>query len=199
MKNQIFTITLIITFGIFPMSLMVQAQAQAQDHDHSKMDMDHELPKTASHEVDIKFKEQLNAVFQASLILNTSFFTEDITEVKKAASDVNKQIENVDMMLLKGQAHTDWMQYLKTMNKGLEQISIATNIAVQRSAFSEYNTGLYQSIKAFGIGEDAFYQFCPMANNNTGAYWLSDNQEIRNPYMGEKMPSCGAVKETLNR
>jgi Cu(I)/Ag(I) efflux system membrane fusion protein len=192
MKKQLLTIALFMTFGISSMSLM------AQDHDHSKMDMDHDMPKTASHEVDAKFQEQLNAVFQESLKLNTSFMTEDITEIKTAALNVKGWIEKVDMMLLKGQAHMDWMNYLNAMNNGLDQIASASSIANQRSAFMEYNTGLYQSIKAFGIGQEAFYQFCPMANNNSGAYWLSDSKEIRNPYMGEKMPTCGAVKETLN-
>lgn len=192
MKKQILTIALTMTFGVFSMSLM------AQKHDHSKMDMDHDMPKTASHEVDAKFQEQLNAVFQSSLKLNKSFMTEDISEVKTAASNVKDRIEKVDMMLLKGQAHMDGMNYLKAMNSGLDQIALASSIANQRNAFTEYNTGLYQSIKAFGIDQEAFYQFCPMANNNSGAYWLSDSKEIRNPYMGEKMPTCGAAKETLN-
>ncbi len=193
MKKQILTIALIMTFGIFSMSTM------AQEHDHSKMDMDHDMPKTSSHKVDANFQKQLNDVFQASLTLNKSFMTEDIAEVKNAASNVKGQIEKVDMMLLKGQAHMDWMNYLKAMNGGLDQIASVTTIAGQRSAYSEYNTGLYQSIKAFGVGEEVFYQFCPMANSNKGAYWLSDSKEIRNPYMGEKMPTCGAVKETLNK
>ncbi len=192
MKKQILTIALTMTFGVFSMSLM------AQKHDHSKMDMDHDMPKTASHEVDAKFQEQLNAVFQSGLKLNKSFMTEDISEVKTAASNVKDRIEKVDMMLLKGQAHMDGMNYLKAMNSGLDQIALASSIANQRNAFTEYNTGLYQSIKAFGIDQEAFYQFCPMANNNSGAYWLSDSKEIRNPYMGEKMPTCGAAKETLN-
>jgi Cu(I)/Ag(I) efflux system membrane fusion protein len=191
MKNQILTVVLIMTFGMASI-------LKAQEHDHSKMDMDPGIPETTSHDVNVKFKEQLNVVFQSSLELNTSFMTEDMNEVKKATSIVKNHISNVDMMLLKGKAHTDWMVYLKVMNTGLEQIAAASNIADQRNAFSGYNTGLYQSIKAFGIGEEVFYQYCPMANSNEGAYWLSDIKEIRNPYMGEKMPTCGSVKETIN-
>jgi Cu(I)/Ag(I) efflux system membrane fusion protein len=37
-----------------------------------------------------------------------------------------------------------------------------------------------------------------MAFNNSGAYWLSDNATIRNPYFGDKMLSCGSVEEKLN-
>ena len=191
MKKQFLTIALTMTFGIFSMSLM------AQEHDHSKMNMDHEMLKAPSHKVDVNFQKQLNTVFQSSLKLNESFMTEDIATVKKAAMDVRDQIGKADMMLLKGQAHMDWMNYLKTMNGGLDHIIEAASINHQRTAFSQYNKGLYQSIKVFKIGETAYYQYCPMANNNKGAFWLSDSEQIKNPYMGAKMPKCGSVKETL--
>jgi len=191
MKKQILMIALVLTFGIISISL-------AQEHDHSKMEMDHDIQKTTSYQVDVKFQEQLNSVYQASLNLSKSLMTEEITEIKKVAYSIKDQIEKVDMILLKGQEHVDWMNYSKTMNSGLDKITSVTSIADQRSAFSEYNTGLYLSIKAFGVGEEVFYQFCPMANSSDGAYWLSNSKEIHNPYLGEKMATCGTVKETLN-
>jgi hypothetical protein len=36
-----------------------------------------------------------------------------------------------------------------------------------------------------------------MANNDKGAYWLSQIKEIQNPYMGQKMPNCGEIKKVL--
>ena len=29
-----------------------------------------------------------------------------------------------------------------------------------------------------------YYQFCPMANDGQGAYWVSEREKISNPYMG---------------
>jgi len=37
-----------------------------------------------------------------------------------------------------------------------------------------------------------------MANNNKGAKWLSVEAEIRNPYYGDAMLSCGSVVEVLS-
>jgi Cu(I)/Ag(I) efflux system membrane fusion protein len=34
-----------------------------------------------------------------------------------------------------------------------------------------------------------------MAFDNKGAYWLSETKEIRNPYFGDKMMTCGEVKK----
>jgi hypothetical protein len=36
-----------------------------------------------------------------------------------------------------------------------------------------------------------------MAFNNEGAYWLSAEKEVNNPYFGDKMLHCGSVKEEL--
>ncbi|NNC61403.1 MAG: DUF3347 domain-containing protein, partial [Eudoraea sp.] len=38
---------------------------------------------------------------------------------------------------------------------------------------------------------------CPMANSNKGADWLSSSKEIRNPYYGEAMLTCGSVRGEL--
>jgi Cu(I)/Ag(I) efflux system membrane fusion protein len=50
----------------------------------------------------------------------------------------------------------------------------------------------------FGLeGRTVYYQFCPMMNNNKGAYWLSETSDIRNPYYGDAMLTCGETKDTL--
>jgi membrane fusion protein, copper/silver efflux system len=43
-----------------------------------------------------------------------------------------------------------------------------------------------------------YVQFCPMANNNLGAKWISTEAEIRNPYYGDAMLTCGSVVEVLS-
>ncbi len=42
-----------------------------------------------------------------------------------------------------------------------------------------------------------YYQYCPMAFDNQGGYWISDKEEIMNPYFGDQMLHCGVVKETF--
>ena len=55
------------------------------------------------------------------------------------------------------------------------------------------------SLKTFGIDTGTvYYQYCPMANGDKGAYWLSTIKEIKNPYFGDAMLSCGETKDTLN-
>ena len=56
---------------------------------------------------------------------------------------------------------------------------------------------MYDMVKAFGGGQLLYQDFCPMYNNQKGAAWLSETKEIKNPYLGKKMPTCGSVKEEI--
>ena len=56
---------------------------------------------------------------------------------------------------------------------------------------------MISSVQLFGVNENVYIQFCPMADNNKGAYWISLEKEVRNPYYGEAMLTCGEVNATL--
>jgi Cu(I)/Ag(I) efflux system membrane fusion protein len=46
--------------------------------------------------------------------------------------------------------------------------------------------------------DQQFYiQNCPMTNNNNGAFWISTDKEIRNPYYGDAMLTCGSVIDSI--
>jgi uncharacterized protein DUF3347 len=47
-------------------------------------------------------------------------------------------------------------------------------------------------------GQKVYYQYCPMAFNNKGAYWISNTLQIRNPYFGAEMLECGNVADSLD-
>ena len=69
---------------------------------------------------------------------------------------------------------------------------------VQRKQFDFVSQALIKAISVFGLPKGTLYvQHCPMAFNNTGADWISDEKQIRNPYFGDKMMKCGIVKMQL--
>lgn len=77
-------------------------------------------------------------------------------------------------------------------------IHATEDLSSQRKAFASLSVEMGKLINAEGLVEGKVYRaFCPMANNSEGAYWLSNEKQIRNPYMGDKMMSCGMVKQTI--
>ena len=73
----------------------------------------------------------------------------------------------------------------------------ADKLEHQREHFDMLSTDMYDMVKTFGAGQTLYKDFCPMYNNKKGAIWLSETKEIKNPYLGKKMPTCGSVKEEI--
>lgn len=147
---------------------------------------------------DPKFSQQLAGVVAAYLKVKDALVSSDAKNASAQIKDVATTLKKVDMSLLKGDAHMLWMEKLNVMEESVKLIQVSTDIELQRASFSQLTGALYSSIKTFGVkGLHAYYQFCPMAFDSKGAYWISREEEISNPYFGEQMLRCGETKETL--
>lgn len=67
----------------------------------------------------------------------------------------------------------------------------------QREHFDMLSKDMYDLVKLFGAGQPLFVDHCPMYNDKKGAIWLSETKEIKNPYMGSGMSTCGMIQEEL--
>ncbi len=67
----------------------------------------------------------------------------------------------------------------------------------QREHFEMLSQDMYDLVKSFDKTQTLYKDFCPMANDKKGAFWISETKEIKNPYLGKKMPTCGEVKEEI--
>ncbi len=192
----------VTVFALSNCSTKKEETAQEENHDESMHASTDEAPaqeaSAPQFQVDAAFQQQLSGVFTTYIILKDAFVATDVAKVKAAAAKTQESLKNVDMMLLNGVAHNDWMTYSGGLDAALKEIQSSDDVEAQRTSFSNLSDNLYKSIKAYGLsGSTVFYEFCPMAFNNQGAYWLSDASEIRNPYFGEKMLKCGSVEEKL--
>ncbi|MBL0745253.1 DUF3347 domain-containing protein [Chryseolinea lacunae] len=155
-------------------------------------------PAGPQYAVDAAFQQQLSTVFAAYVKLKDAFVSTDAAKVKTEAAATAQALAAVDMKLVTDAAHHDWMSYLQGLEASLKQIQGTGDIEAQRRAFKSLSDVFYKAIKAYGLGGTAaFYEYCPMAFNNEGAFWLSDQEAIRNPYFGDKMLTCGEVKEKM--
>ncbi|MFY0654363.1 MAG: efflux RND transporter periplasmic adaptor subunit [Cyclobacteriaceae bacterium] len=148
--------------------------------------------------IDENFKKQLTEVYRKHLDLQEAFLATDAKAAKTAVSKVMASLSDVDMSLVKGEMHNHWMNGLKELSAALDKIKSTSDIEKQRLAYADFNDALYSAIKMFGLaGQTVYYQYCPMARNGKGAYWLSSTKEIKNPYYGDAMLACGENKEII--
>lgn len=67
----------------------------------------------------------------------------------------------------------------------------------QREHFAILSKDINDLLKTFPAGQKLYQDFCPMYNDGKGAIWLSETKEIKNPYYGNKMLTCGSMKKEL--
>ena len=144
------------------------------------------------------FKEQLKLVFNAYIKVKEALVEDDFNMVKDNAGILLKNLDQVEMELITdSESHQHWMQAEKAMQKSASAIVASENIDAQRTHFKELSKALTSAVQMYGIGQSVYNQFCPMANDNQGAYWLSNDKNVLNPYFGSAMLACGSVKQVI--
>ena len=120
---------------------------------------------------------------------------------KEASNAANAFVESMGKMeaaSLAGDKKKTWGDLADDAKEMAEHIGKnAGKLEHQREHFDMLSKDMYDMVKAFGAGQPLYKDFCPMYNDNKGAIWLSETKEIKNPYLGTKMPTCGSVKEEI--
>lgn len=81
-------------------------------------------------------------------------------------------------------------QYTKTLQE-------AKDLAKQRVAFVSLSEEIYKLAKSSQPALLVYQQKCPMFNGGKGATWLSLNKDVKNPYYGAQMLTCGSTIQTI--
>lgn len=121
----------------------------------------------------------------------------DYIKIKEALTQTDvdmtkKSAENLVTLLADGGSSA-----LQTIIDIANKIADNGDVEGQRAKFEDLSKEVYELVKTSNATTTVYKQFCPMAFDNKGAYWLSTEEQIKNPYFGDKMLKCGSVKETI--
>lgn len=123
-----------------------------------------------------------------------------VSDDDKAAASSGKKLlatlNKVDMKAVPADKHKKYMDIADDAKEHAEHIGENVgNIHHQREHLASLGEDLKDLIDLFGTSQTLYQDHCPMFNDGKGAVWLSETKEIKNPYYGSKMISCGSVKK----
>lgn len=148
-------------------------------------------------ETNSEFKTQLTNFYKDYLKFKNALIDSDYKKASEISHLLNKSLKKIDMELLKDKAHMSWMNINKNIKIRISNIEKAKDLDSQKKEFVILSELIYDAVKTFGLNDVSYYHFCPMANDGKGAYWLSESEEVRNPYFGKEMLECGDMKEVI--
>lgn len=115
------------------------------------------------------------------------------SDFETASKNAEKMIEIINQIDSKGLNEIQLNFFKENSMKLLkfaEQIKNSNKIEIQRKSFEELSILIWDFVKTFEVvNKDYYYFYCPMKK----AYWMSYENEVKNPYYGSKMLTCGSI------
>ena len=134
-----------------------------------------------------KSDASISKLYQNYLNIKTALATDNSDEASKAANTFIKSASMVDYKVL-SEGNLD------VLRKNASKIADSRSIETQRESFNGLSQNMISMTKSFKLSDKSvFVQYCPMAE----ASWLSAEKEIKNPYYGKSMLTCGSVKSEI--
>jgi membrane fusion protein, copper/silver efflux system len=157
-------------------------------------------PPVKTLEVPQAFSEQLTAVAREYFKIAGALVESDPETARSEANDLIAALGRVDMTLPGDEAHHRWMELLEGLTNSARMIASTDDLEEQRVHFEPLSDNLIEVVEYFGLQIDRVYKVhCPMAFDDRGADWLSEKDEVLNPYFGDMMLRCGEVTKTYRR
>jgi Cu(I)/Ag(I) efflux system membrane fusion protein len=187
----------VVTYGTFTVDAAAQLNSKYSMMNPPVKEKKEDVPDYSNARPDA-FANQFQAVISVYLTLTESLVAADAETVQKEVKKLLNTLEKIDMMLLKGDAHDYWMEQSKIIKEEGKKIAGSKNIDTQRKAFKPLSEAVINITKSYLPNQNKLYiQYCPMADNDLGAFWLSTQSQINNPYFGDMMLRCGETKDTI--
>lgn len=186
----------VVTKGTFTVDAAAQLQGKK-----SMMTQNQEKEVTSSGIGNMKlvfpdsFKMGFKSVLPSYFNIKNALVLGNATEVSEYSKNLLESIVSINESDLNnmGKLHFSRLEEL------LGKVASSEDLKYQRDIFIELNENMVPIVMNIGGMENPVYiQKCPMANNNKGAFWISSEKEIRNPYYGEQMMTCGSIIDTIN-
>ncbi|MDT8415416.1 MAG: efflux RND transporter periplasmic adaptor subunit [Flavobacteriaceae bacterium] len=203
----------IVTYGTFtvdaasqlagkPSMMRPEGGAAMTGHNHGGMDMDAKQTNgettTKTTTLSKEAKAAVEKLVDQYLLLKNTLVKDNFAEADKQVKALQKAFSETSMGLFTGDSHNKWMDYQKRMQVQTTQFLQTKSIDEARTVFIELSNIMIEMTSDFGPFAQTFYvQYCPMANQNKGAEWISASKNVENPYYGAKMLGCGEVTKTI--
>lgn len=210
MKKTLFAAAVVAAFAFSACSENTTENTEATTEMHEGMDhssMEHdamegtvivETPDYAN--VAEPFKTQVSELVDQYMKLTEALVASDAAAAKSAANEVLKVAKAMPVANLTTDEKAYAEEKTAAVVSSAEKIAASEDLAAQRENLEPLSQAVFSMAKAFEAAEGTlYYQHCPMAFNNKGAYWLSSKEEIRNPYFGDAMLTCGSNKEVYKK
>lgn len=191
----------ILTFVVSSCRDSKKEESQDMDHDdmemeHDDMDMDDSSMNSSDNMAMGQDNSASNAIIANYLELKNALVADN---TDAAASSGKKVVSALVAIDIKNYSEDEQKELKEIIENAKEQAEHIAESAMdhQREHFEILSKDVVDLIAITGTDKTLYQDFCPMYNDGKGAIWLSEFKEIKNPYYGSKMLTCGSMQKEI--
>ncbi len=169
-----------------------QVETDASATDNTTTDKEVKLIKANFTSMDPGVSAYIKSLLQNYFGIKNALIEGDSKKAASASKSIYNAMKGFEKSLLTTEQKKAYDPIEDNLKEHADQIA-KSKIEEQRQHFAAMSKDMYAIVNAFGAGMTLYHDHCPMYNN--GSMWLSETKDIRNPYYGEKMKTCGSVEE----
>ena len=204
-----------ITAGVFAVITFAACNSGAKKDEHAGHDMtalgndttqqlaatDEKEVKSVSvtyNNIETKAASFIKETVDHYLHIKNALANDNGAEAATGAKAMEVVLSKTDKSLLTAEQKTAYDKIEEGLKSTAVSIAKSSNdIKQQRAQFVFMSEAVYELVKNFGAGRPLYHDYCPMARDDQGAMWISELKEIKNPYFGDQMLTCGTVEEVI--
>jgi hypothetical protein len=137
------------------------------------------LPLTSFAE-EAALMEPVKSVYDHYIAIQTDLAKDSVKGLDEHANAIAKAVKSDEAKMLS-----------PDIAKQAETLAKAKDLKAARAAFKPLSTSLVKYLADTKAGKGTYHEaYCPMVK----ASWLQKGTDIKNPYMGKEMLTCGTLK-----
>ncbi|MCM5662762.1 DUF3347 domain-containing protein [Galbibacter mesophilus] len=188
-KRKLGTIALIA--AIITVSCKSENNKEAKSNENQNVSTEVNVGKeTANPNQDVTSETILNNYFD----LKNALVNDDNENAKTYGKTFAKNIVAMDISNYSDSEKASLNEIIQEAKKNAQQIA-ESDIKNQRVHFKSLSKEMTAMLRITGTSNKIYEQYCPMYDGGTA--WLSRSEDIKNPYYGSSMLTCGKVQREI--
>jgi hypothetical protein len=147
------------------------------------------------------FNNSYNILLSAYIGVKDALIASDTTKATAAARVLAVAADSLKVNEIKGDSmlKETARNFASTVSSSALGMAAEPNLNAKRKEFQIIADAMWTLTQTVQYdGQKLYWHYCPMAFDNSGAYWMSNERLVRNPYFGNEMLECGSVQDSLD-
>lgn len=136
----------------------------------------------------------IDAILNNYLKLKNALTKDDSKGAAEASKELYSTLKNTKTDKIEDKFKKEYTDITEDAKEHVEHIADNSGkISHQREHFAMLSKDVNDLIKIFGTDKKIYRDYCPMYDQGKSGYWISETKDIKNPYYGSEMLTCGGI------